>query len=96
MINSFAKNVAKRVQNILNSNGTNLKIDGIFGKETLNAINNVDKKWLIEQILTDRYHWYRKSVQSDKAQIENYKGWINRLNKIAEIVGSKLYFSTTY
>ena len=96
MINSYAKNVAKRVQNILNSNGTNLKIDGIFGKETLNAINNVDKKWLIEQILTDRYHWYRKSVQSDKAQIENYKGWINRLNKIAEIVGSKLYFSTTY
>lgn len=96
MINSYAKNVAKRVQNILNSNGTNLKIDGIFGKETLNAINNVDEEWLIEQILTDRYHWYRKSVQNDKAQIENYKGWINRLNKIAEIVGSKLYFSTTY
>lgn len=96
MINSYAKNVAKRVQNILNSNGAKLKIDGIFGKETLNAINDVDKKWLIEQILNDRYHWYRKSVQNDKVQIGHYKGWINRLNKIAKEVGSDLFFSTKH
>ena len=96
MINSYARNVAKRVQNILNSNGTNLKIDGIFGKETLNAINDVDKKWLIKQILIDRYHWYRKSVQNDKVQIEHYKGWINRLNKIAQKVGAGLTFSNRY
>ena len=96
MINSYARNVAKRVQNILNSNGANLKIDGIFGKETLNAINDVDKKWLIKQILIDRYHWYRKSVQNDKVQIEHYKGWINRLNKIAQKVGAGLTFSNRY
>ena len=96
MINSYARNVAKRVQNILNSNGANLKIDGIFGKETLKTINNTNKRWLIEQILIDRYHWYRKSVQRDRLQIGFYKGWINRLNKIAKEVGSNLNFSTIY
>ena len=96
MINSYAKKVAQRVQNILNSNGANIKIDGIFGEETLNAINNTNKEWLIEQILIDRYHWYRKTVQNDKVQIEHYKGWINRLNKIAKEVGSNISFSTTY
>ena len=96
MINSYAKKVAQRVQNILNSNGANIKIDGIFGEETLNAINNTNKEWLIEQILIDRYHWYRKTVQNDKVQIKHYKGWINRLNKIAKEVGSNISFSTTY
>ena len=96
MINSYAKNVARRVQEILNTNGANLNVDGIFGKETLNAINSTEKGWLVEQILIDRYHWYRKSVQNDKVQIEHYKGWINRLNKIAKEVGSNLFFSTKY
>lgn len=96
MINSYARNVAKRVQGILNKNGHNLKIDGDFGEKTLNAVHNTNKQWLIEQILIDRYNWYRKLVKDDPEQINNYKGWITRLNKIAEITKAGLKFPTAY
>lgn len=96
MINSNAKKVAERVQGIINSNGQNLKIDGLIGEKTLNAIHNTDKEWLIDQILIDRYNWYRKVVQRDRIQIEHYRGWIKRLNDIAKKVKSKLIFSPIY
>ena len=95
MINSYAKNVAKRVQNILNSNGTNLKIDGIFGKETLNAINNVDKEWLIEQILIDRLERYQSTLDSEPQKEIYIKGWIRRLNELAAATRSRIRFKET-
>ena len=96
MINSNEWEVAKRVQRILNINGENLKPDGVFGTKTLDAIHRADKEWLIEQILIDRYNNYRKIVANDGSQINNFAGWINRLNKVAEIVGSKLRFDKKY
>ena len=88
--------VAQRVQKILNNNGESLKTDGIFGNKTLEAIHRSDKDWLIEQILIDRYNNYREIILTIPSQIEFYKGWINRLNKVAEIVGSKLRFDNKY
>ena len=88
--------VAKRVQRILNLNGENLKPDGVFGTKTLDAMHRADKEWLIDQILIDRYNWYRKVVQRDRIQIEHYRGWIKRLNDIAKKVKSKLIFSPIY
>ena len=96
MINSNEWEVAKRVQRILNLNGENLKPDGVFGTKTLDAIHRADKEWLIEQIIIDRYNNYRKIVANDNSQINNYAGWINRLNQVAEIVGSKLRFDKKY
>lgn len=96
MINSSDKGVATRVQQILNSNGASLEADGIFGTRTLEAINNTDSKWLIDQIIIDRYQHYRKIVNRDRSQLRFYKGWINRLNKVAEIAGSELIFSNQY
>ena len=96
MINSNEWKVAKRVQDILNQKGHSIKVDGLFGTKTLEAINNTDKEWLIEKILIDRYNNYRKQVKDEQSQIHNYKGWINRLNKIAEIVGSKTRFPIEY
>ena len=95
MINSYAKNVAKRVQNILNSNGANLKTDGIFGKETLNAINNVDKEWLIEQILIDRLERYQSTLDSEPQKEIYIKGWIRRLNELAAATRSRIRFKET-
>ena len=69
MINSSEWEVAKRVQRILNSNGENLKVDGIFGEKTLESIHRTDKKWLIEQILIDRYRNYRENVKDDYKQM---------------------------
>ena len=96
MINSNEWKVAKRVQDILNQKGHSIKVDGLFGTKTLEAINNTDKEWLIEKILIDRYNNYRKQVKDEQSQIHNYKGWINRLNKIAEIVGSKTRLPIEY
>lgn len=42
MINSYAKSVAKRLQNMLNNRGYNLKVDGDIGENTINAINDID------------------------------------------------------
>lgn len=44
----------------------------------------------------DRYNNYRNNVAEDHSQIKNYAGWINRLNKVAEIVGSGLRFDNKY
>lgn len=93
MINS---NEWKVVQRILNSNGENLNTDGIFGSNTLEAIHRADKKWLIEQILIDRYNHYREIVNKDKTQFNFYKGWIKRLNKVAELTGTDLVFPEKY
>ena len=96
MINSNEWKVAERVQRILNKKGHTIKVDKIIGPRTIEAINNTDKRWLIEEILQDRYNHYRSNVAEDTSQIHNFKGWINRLNKIAELAGSSTRFPTNY
>ena len=96
MINSNEWKVAARVQEILNKKGHKIKVDRIVGPKTLEAINNTDKEWLIEEILIDRYNNYREQVKYRPTQETFYKGWINRLNKIAEIVGSRTRFPVEY
>jgi lysozyme family protein len=96
MINSYAGTAAKRIQEILNTKGAGLKVDGHLGEMSLKAIHNSDYKWLIDEILKNRQYYYREQVKDDSTQLEFYAGWMNRLNKIAESVGSDLYFSTHF
>lgn len=96
MINSYAGTAAKRVQEILNTRGAALKVDGHLGEKSLNAIHNSDYEWLIDEVLKNRHHHYREQVKDDYTQHEFYAGWMNRLNKIAEAVGSDLRFSTKF
>ncbi|MBQ8337005.1 MAG: hypothetical protein IJY44_05695 [Bacteroidaceae bacterium] len=65
MINSYARDVARRVQGILNKNGHNLKIDGVFGEKTLNAIHNTNEEWLVEQVLIDRLKRYQYTLDRE-------------------------------
>ena len=92
MVNSYAGGVVKRVQQILNSRGTSLDVDGCMGPKTLEAIHNCDPKWLVDEIINDRYNNYRELVKKRPEQIINYAGWINRLNGVAEKVGSKIRY----
>lgn len=94
MINSGEWSVARRVQEILNSKGEQLKTDGIIGTRTLEAIHRADKDWLIDRILADRYKNYRELVKANPSQEEFFVGWINRLNNVAEKAGSTLRFPT--
>ena len=96
MINSNEWEVAKRVQEILNKKGHAIKVDRIIGPKTIEAINKTDRNWLIEEILIDRYKNYREQVKLRPTQETFYKGWINRLNKIAELVGSGTRFPVEY
>lgn len=96
MINSNEWEVAKRVQEILNKKGHEIKVDRIIGPKTIEAINKTDRNWLIEEILMDRYKNYRKQVKLRPTQETFYEGWINRLNKIAELVGSGTRFPVEY
>ena len=96
MINSNEWEVAKRVQEILNKKGHEIKVDRIIGPKTIEAINKTDRIWLIEEILMDRYKNYRKQVKLRPTQETFYEGWINRLNKIAELVGSGTRFPIEY
>ena len=96
MINSHAHIVAKRIQGILNSRGASLKIDGLIGEKSLEAINNSNKKWLMDEILKNRQQHHKKDVDKNPKQIIFYAGWMNRLNKIAETIGSSLRFSPKY
>ena len=96
MINSYAGTAAKRVQEILNTRGAALKVDGHLGEKSLNAIHNSDYEWLIDEILKNRQYNHWIDVYENQEQIVNYAGWMNRLNKIAEAVGSDLRFSTKF
>ena len=96
MINSYAGTAAKRVQEILNTRGAALKVDGQIGEKSLNAIHNSDTKWLIDVILKNRQYYHQQDVYKNPKQVKYYAGWMNRLNKIAEAVGSDLRFSTKF
>lgn len=96
MINSYAGSVARRIQKILNSQGASLKVDGCFGPKSLEAIHKADTKWLIDEIIKERYSHYRELVKKDPGQIEFYTGWIKRLNRVSEKCGSELRFPIKY
>ena len=96
MINSYAHTVIKRIQEILNRNGASLKADGLMGPMTLDAIHNCDPQWLIDEIIKNRYNHYRDDVQRNPLQRNFYKGWIKRLNGVAEKVGSKIRYPIEY
>ena len=61
----------KKSTRYFKSKGHSIKVDGLFGTKTLEAINNTDKEWLIEKILIDRYNNYRKQVKDEQSQIAN-------------------------
>lgn len=96
MINSYAGTAAKRVQEILNTRGAALKVDGQLGEKSLNAIHNSDPKWLIDVILKNRQYYHQQDVYKNPKQVKYYAGWMDRLNKIAEAVGSDIRFSTKF
>ncbi len=96
MINTYHHTAAKRVQETLNTKGAGLKVDGHLGEMSLKAIHNSDYKWLIDELLKNRYYNYREQVNKRPDQHGFYAGWMNRLNKIAEAVGSDIRFSTKF
>lgn len=93
MINSDPRRLTKRLQGILRSGGADVDVDGIVGNQTLDAIHRADNSWLIDEILLDRLKNYQRTLDKEPEKKVFKNGWINRLNTIAEQVGSNLRFN---
>lgn len=73
-----------RLQKILG-----LKADGIFGGNTLNAVNLANEKMLFDALKNSQYNFF--DVLSNKPEYSMYKkGWLNRLNNLFAYVGSEV------
>lgn len=67
----------KQVQRILG-----VSVDGIVGKNTLDAINKADPKSLFEKIHNQRIKFVEDIVKRSPSQSRFIKGWKNRINAI--------------
>ena len=76
----------KLVQRALNAMGEYLVVDGILGRKTISAINNVDGKELMKRICDNQRAFYLRLI-SNNPQYEPYKrGWLNRARYSGEYV----------
>ncbi len=63
----------------------NVKQDGIFGTQTINAINRHNPKLLFEKLYKFRVNFYKRICANDRTQSKFYKGWINRISTLKKI-----------
>ena len=57
--------------------------DGIFGNQTLAAVNNHDAKDLFDQLKQKRIDKYHRIVEKNPSQVKFIKGWLRRVNSIS-------------
>lgn len=67
------------LQRALNYLGSSLKIDGLIGKDTINAANNADERALLKVLNGVQFAHYLKIVELDPSQKKFAKGWLKRI-----------------
>jgi len=72
----------KIVQRALNNLGYNVAEDSIFGKKTLEAINNTKEGFLLNEIRHFQTKYYNDIVNCHPDQSVFLKGWLNRVKSI--------------
>lgn len=72
---SGVKTVAKKIQKLVK-----VKVDGIFGKNTISAINSMNQEMLFNMIYNERKNFYYNICKKDPSQERFLKGWLNRLD----------------
>lgn len=82
-VNHGPKNAGIFLQRVINRWGLSLKVDGSIGPITIQAVQGCDCQGLITDILRERDIFYRKIVARDPSQEEFFKGWMNRLARVA-------------
>jgi lysozyme family protein len=56
--------------------------DGVFGNDTLSAVNAMDPDEFIEEFNAAAQDYYEEIAEDDPAKEVDLQGWINRLNAI--------------
>lgn len=74
---SGVRTAVKKIQKLLG-----VEIDGIVGRETINAINNCNEDILFNDIYNERLKFYTNIVEKKPSQKIFLNGWLNRLNDI--------------
>lgn len=77
-INMGGKTAIKIAQKCCNTLGESLVVDGIIGKNTVNAINSVSSSILNNLMVEERIKYYNKIVENKPTQAKFIKGWANR------------------
>lgn len=75
--NEFALNGDSNCGNIIY-----ITVDGIFGKDTLTAVNQCPANILYKKYCKVQEDFYRNLVDKDKTQKIFLNDWLNRLNKV--------------
>ena len=94
-INHGSNKATKLMQETLNSIGKNVSVDGVVGPNTLNAINHSDAALLHNQYKDRREQFYYAIVSSRPSQQKYLNGWLNRLKKFPDLIGSSDHNPTT-
>ena len=72
---------AKKAQAALNELGYTLKVDGILGEKSLEALNKVDEVKFLEKYHDLQRRFYKAIVASKPSQKVFLKGWLNRVDR---------------
>ena len=72
---------AKKAQAALNELGFDLKVDGILGAKSLEALNKVDENKFLEKYHDLQRRFYRAIVANKPSQKVFLKGWLNRVDR---------------
>ncbi|RRD40610.1 hypothetical protein EII29_01320 [Leptotrichia sp. OH3620_COT-345] len=91
IVNSGANGVkkAQKVLNTLNEN-SNLTVDGIIGKHTLEALNSVDPEKFLKAYHISQREYYNNIVKRNPEQGVFLKGWQNRVSKKEDFIKNNL------
>lgn len=74
---SGVRTAVKKIQKLLG-----VEVDGIVGRETIDAINNCNEDILFNDIYNERVKFYTNIVEKKPSQKMFLNGWLNRLNDI--------------
>lgn len=90
-VNRGVGKVIRQVQKCINLIQSSCQIseDGIMGPATIEAINAQDPKILAESFLQVSRESYRKIVEQNPSQQVFIAGWMNRIDKLSDMINKK-------
>lgn len=80
----------KKAQVTLNELGYNLSVDGIFGRQSLEALNSVNVDDFLRVYHEKQRQFYHNIVKYNPTQKDFLKGWLNRVDKKEKFIKDNL------
>ena len=80
-VNMNPFSAAEIIQKTINVRGRGLisiKVDGIFGSASIDALNSLTTTWLSDRLRLEACRYYLIQSDIDPSQVVNFRGWIRR------------------